>query len=184
MILDGFQCILKPGKFGYELQGVMDAELIPALEKQREELDSWCLSKVKNPKRAIRKHEPWEEVSEGKYHVKFRWKETDPVVVIVDSEGTPITDVNTPLYSGSKVKVAFKQKPYILKDGETYGTSLKLCAVQVIEAGSSAGVDMGDGTNEEAAALFGKSAGYKASEPNIDIPESVLPGAQDPDDDF
>ena len=35
---------------------------------------------------------------------------------IVDTEGTPITEDETPLYSGSKVKLAFFQKPYILKD--------------------------------------------------------------------
>ena len=51
------------------------------------------------------------------------------------------------------------------------------------QAGSSAGVDVGDSTsNEEAVALFAKQKGYKVDTPNVvnDIPESVLPG----DDDF
>ena len=52
------------------------------------------------------KPEPWEEVAEGKYKIKFSWKdETKPV--IVDTEGTPVTDENVPVYSGSKVKFAF-----------------------------------------------------------------------------
>ena len=91
--------------------------------------------------------------------------------------------MRTLLFSGSKVNLAFYQKPYILKDGVTYGTSLKLQAVQIISAGSSAGVDVGDSTsNEEAVALFAKQKGYKVDTPNVvnDIPESVLPG----DDDF
>ena len=78
--------------------------------------------------------------------------------------------------------MAFFQKPYILPDN-SYGTSLKLQAVQVIAAGSSAGVDVGATSPEEAAALFTKLAGFKVGEPNVivnDIPESVLPG----DDDF
>ena len=36
------------------------------------------------------------------------------VPVVVDTEGTQIKDTDTPVYSGSKVKLAFFQKPYIL----------------------------------------------------------------------
>ena len=42
---------------------------------------------------------------------------------VVDTEGTLIRK-STPVYSGSKVKLGFTQKPYILRDGVTYGTSL------------------------------------------------------------
>ena len=45
---------------------------------------------------------------------------------VVDTEGVQVTDPNTPVYSGATVKLAFYQKPYILRDGVTYGTSLKL----------------------------------------------------------
>ena len=95
----------------------------------------------------------------------------------MDTEGTVITDEETPLYSGSKVKLAFFQKPYILKDGVTYGTSLKLKAVQVVSLSSSAGVDTGDMDDVDVAALFGTTKGFKASEPNITP-------APDTDDDF
>ena len=74
------------------------------------------------------------------------------------------------------------RSPDVLKDGVTYGTRLVLQGVQVISAGSSAGVDAGTASQEDVASLFGKTEGFKVGEPNIitDIPESVLPG----DDDF
>jgi hypothetical protein len=71
------------------------------------------------------------------------------------------------MYSGSRVKLAFYQKPYILKDGVTYGTSLKLVGVQLVSLASSAGVDTGDMAAEDVAALFGTTQGFKASEPNV-----------------
>ena len=82
------------------------------------------------------------------------------------------------IYSGSRVKLAFRQKPYILRDGVTYGTSLKLVGVQVVSVGSSAGVDTGDLDETEVAALFGQTKGYKTSEPNV-TPSDTLD-----DDDF
>ena len=103
--------------------------------------------------------------------------ETKPPVV--DTEGTLITDENMPIYSGSKVKLAFYQKPYILKDGVTYGTSLKLKGVQVVSLSSSAGVDVGDMSDEDVADLFGKTSGFKVSEPNV-IPAD--PTNEDEDD--
>jgi hypothetical protein len=65
------------------------------------------------------------------------------------------------------VKLAFRQKPYILKDGITYGTSLKLVGIQVIALSNSAGVDSGDLGQDEVAALFGQTSGFKTGEPNI-----------------
>jgi hypothetical protein len=91
----------------------------------------------------------------------------------VDSEGTPITDVNLPVYSGSTVKLAFKQKPYVLRDGVTYGTSLKLAGIQIVSINGSAGVAAGNLGETEVAALFGQTKGYKTSEPNITIPQET-----------
>jgi hypothetical protein len=113
VVLEGYQAVMKPSKFGYSLGALVDDHLIELLEADRTETLKWAESKLKNPKRSVLKPEPWEEVSEGKYKVKFNWNdETRPPVV--DSEGTPITDESTPLYSGSKVKLAFRQKPYVL----------------------------------------------------------------------
>ena len=166
--LEGFQCIMKPSeKFhNYSLSAVVDSDMRDALEEDRVEALKWAEAKLKNPKRSVLKPEPWEEVAEGKYKVKFSWKaEAKPP--IVDTEGTPITDLDIPLYSGSQVKLAFYQKPYILKDGTTYGTSLKLVGIQVVSAKGAAGVDAGDLDSTEVAAMFGVTEGYKAGDPNV-----------------
>ena len=172
VVLEGYQAVLKPSKFGYSLSAIVDGALIERLEADRTETLKWAESKLKNPKRSTLKPEPWEEVSENQYKVKFSWnEETKPPVV--DTEGTPITDTNLPIYSGATVKLAFKQKPYILRDGVTYGTSLKLVGVQVVTLNSSAGVDAGDLDETEVAALFGQTKGFKANEPNITAPENT-----------
>ena len=70
------------------------------------------------------------------------------------------------LYAGSTVKLGFFQKPYILRDGVTYGSSLKLVGVQVVSVKSDgAGVDAGELDENQVADLFGKTSGFKASEP-------------------
>ena len=177
VVLEGYQAILKPSKFGYSLGALIDEKLVEVLEQDRTETIKWAESKLKNPKRSTLKPEPWEEVTEGKYQVKFSWNdETRPPVV--DSEGTLITNEDTPLYGGSKVKLAFHQKPYILKDGVTYGTSLKLVGVQVIALNTSAGVDTGDMDETDVAELFGKTTGFKAGDPNITSNDETT------DDDF
>ena len=166
VILEGYQAVLKPSKFGYSLATTVPQEIIDLLETDRVETLKWAESKLKNPKRSVCKPEPWEELSEGQYKIKFSWNDTNRPP-IVDTEGTPITDEGTPIYSGSKVKVAFYQKPYILKDGVTYGTTLKLVGVQIIALNSEAGVDTGDMNTEDVAALFGNTQGFKTSEPNV-----------------
>ena len=179
VVLDGYQAVMKPSKFGYSLSAVVNGSLVEALEEDREGNLKWAQSKLKNPKRATLKPEPWEEVAEDAYKVKFSWiDETKPP--IVDTEGTVITDTNLPIYSGSQVKLAFYQKPYILKDGVTYGTSLKLVGVQLVSINGEAGVDTGDMSTEDVAALFGTTKGYKSSEPNVQ-PTPVEDAAEDDD---
>ena len=176
VVLEGYQAVLKPSKFGYSLATVVDEDMVSKLEEDRAETLKWAESKLKNPKRSTLKPEPWEEVAEGKYKVKFSWNE-EMRPPVVDTEGQPVTDPETPIYSGSQVKVAFYQKPYILKDGVTYGTSLKLVGVQLVSLNSGAGVDTGDMAAEDVAALFGKTEGFKANDPSV----TVIPGS---DDDF
>ena len=168
VVLEGYQAILKPSKYGYSLATTVDQKMVDRLEEDRVEALRWAESKLKNPKRSTLKPEPWEEVAEGQYKIKFSWNE-EMKPPIVDTEGTPITDERTPLYSGSTVKLAFYQKPYVLKDGVTYGTSLKLQAVQVKTLNGQAGIDKGDMTAEDAAALFGTTSGFKQSAPNVSV---------------
>ena len=161
--LEGFQAILEPGKFGYSLSAVVDSSVVEKLETERTDVLKWAESKLKNPKRSTLKPEPWEEVATDKYKLKFSWNE-EKRPPVVDSEGLPVTDKKTPLYGGSTVKLGFYQKPYILRDGVTYGSSLKLVGVQVIELNKeAAGVDSGELDENEVADLFGKSEGFKAS---------------------
>ena len=164
--LEGFQAILSPSKFGYSLSAIVDENTVNKLETERAEVLKWAESKLKNPKRSTLKPEPWEEVAEGKYKLKFSWNE-DNRPPVVDTEGTQITDTKTPLYAGSTVKLGFYQKPYILRDGVTYGSSLKLVGVQVVSVKSDAGVDTGDMDVNEVAELFGKTSGFKPSDPNV-----------------
>ena len=97
---------------------------------------------------------------------------------MVDTEGTPVTDLNTPIYGGSTVKLAFYQKPYILKDGVTYGTSLKLVGVQVVELGGTTAGGEAELSDSAVAELFGKTDGFKADSP------AGLTSNDDDDDDF
>ena len=166
VVLEGYQAVLKPSKFGYSLAALVDQSMVDVLEDDRVESLKWAESKLKNPKRSTLKPEPWEEVTEGQYKIKFSWNE-EAKPPVVDTEGTVIADDNTPMYAGSRVKLAFYQKPYILRDGVTYGTSLKLVGVQLVSLNTAAGVDTGDMSTENVAALFGKTEGFKASEPNV-----------------
>jgi hypothetical protein len=172
VVLEGYQAVLKPSKFGYSLAALVDQSMVDVLEDDRVESLKWAESKLKNPKRSTLKPEPWEEVTEGQYKVKFSWNE-DSRPPVVDTEGTHITDDATPMYAGSRVKLAFYQKPYILRDGVTYGTSLKLVGVQLVSLNTAAGVDTGDMSTEDVAALFGKTEGFKAGEPNVTSTETT-----------
>ena len=169
--LDGFQAILKPGEWGYKLSALVDESLISKLEEERLSALEWAKSKAKNPKRVTIKPEPWEEIDnqKGSYHLRFSWRDGDKIIpVVVDTEGTQIKDTDTPVYSGSKVKLAFVQKPYVLPSGDI-GTSLKLKAVQIVSLNSGAGVvDTGDMSADQASELFGKTTGFKVEEPNVD----------------
>jgi len=161
--LEGYQAVLEPGKFGYSLSAVVDKDLVDSLESERTDVLRWAEGKLKNPKRSTLKPTPWEEIAEGKYKLKFSWSE-DKRPPVVDTEGTPLTDTKTPLYGGSIVKLGFYQKPYILRDGITYGSSLKLVGVQVVSVNSEAGVDAGELDATEVADLFGTTDGFKTGE--------------------
>ena len=179
--LEGFQAVLKPSKFGYSLKAIVGEDLISKLETERDDCLKWAESKLKNPKRSTLKPTPWEEVSKGKFTIKFSWSD-EKRPPVVDTEGTPIKDMDTPVYAGSKVKLGFTQKPYILRDGVTYGTSLKLSGVQVVSIQSEVGVDTGDLDEQGAAELFGSTAGFKTSEPNV-TPDTT-PSSVELEDDF
>ena len=81
--------------------------------------------------------------------------------------------------------MAFYQKPYILRDGVTYGSSLKLVGIQVVSVKGEAGVDTGDLGANEVAELFGTTSGFKTADPNVSCePCSMDPPDIDDEDDF
>ena len=168
VLLEGFQSILKLSQYGkYNLAALLPDDVVEKLEAGREDELKYQKSRLKNPKRCTIKPEPWMEVSNGKTQAKFAWKEgKEPP--IVDTEGTLITDENLPLYSGSKVKLAFTQTGYTLKDGETIGTRLVLQGIQVVALSGGAGIDVGDMDADDLTNLFGTTKGYKAAEPNVE----------------
>lgn len=180
VVLEGYQAVMKASKFGFSLKAIVDEDMADKLDQDRVESLKWAESKLKNPKRSTLKPEPWEEVAEGKYTIKFSWNEENKPPV-VDTKGTPVTDENIPVYSGSQVKLAFYQKPYILRDGITYGTSLKLLGIQLVSLNGAAGVDTGDMSTTEVAALFGSTEGFTSGEPNVQPTERVTEG-EDMDD--
>ena len=179
--LEGFQAVLEPSKFGYSLGAVVGNDVIEMLETERAEVLKWAESKLKNPKRSTLKPEPWEEVADGKYKIKFSWNE-EKRPPVVDTEGSPLTDTKTPLYAGSTVKLGFYQKPYILRDGVTYGSSLKLVGVQVVSVKGEAGVDTGDLDAAEVAELFGTTSGFKTADPNVTPTPAI--NAEEEEEDF
>ena len=180
VVLEGYQAVLKPSQYGYSLKAVVGKELIDELEEERIDCLKWAESKLKNPKRSTLRPEPWEEVADGKYIVKFSWNE-EKRPPVVDSEGVLIKDDTTPVYEGSMVKLGFIQKPYLLRDGVTYGTSLKLAGVQVVSLNSGAGIDSGYLDETAVAELFGTCKGYKADDPNV---TSTPAETVNEDDDF
>ena len=180
VVLEGFQAVLRPSQYGYSLKAVVDKKLIDDLEEERVDALKWAESKLKKPaNRCVLRPEPWEEVAKGKYIIKFSWNE-EKKPPIVDTEGVQITDENTPVYEGSLVKLGFVQIPYLLKDGVTYGTSLKLAGLQIVSLNSGAGVDSGDLNESAVAELFGTCNGYKANDPNV----TITPTSPTEDDDF
>ena len=164
VILEGFQAILAPGEWGHKLAALIPKSLVDELEEERESCLEWAKTKAKKRNRVTVKHPAWEELDNdsGMYQIKFSWKPDDKIVpTVVDTEGTLITDKDTPLYSGSKVKLAFVQKPYCLPD-DTIGSSVKLKCIQVVSLNNSAGLkDEGNLTPEDAQTLFGIAKGLR-----------------------
>ena len=165
VLLDGYQAVLKPSKFGYSLSAVVGEELASGLEEDRKLALEWAEEKLKDKRRSCLKPEFWAEVSEGSYKIKFSWnEETKPA--IMDSSLEEITNPELPLFSGSKVKLMFYQKPYILKDGITYGTSLKLLLVQVISLSINLDAERKEPDFASVAKKFGVCEGFRQAAVN------------------
>ena len=162
VVLEGYQAILKPSKFGYSLEALLNAATWKeTLEANRMVCLEWCEKHIKNPKGKCLKSEPWEETEEGKLKIKFSWNE-EHKPALMDTDCLPITKTDLPLLAGCKVMIAFYQKPYLLRDNKTYGTSLKLLGIQVVDIPAPVN-DVNDVSFDDIAKLFGKRDGFKQS---------------------
>jgi hypothetical protein len=133
VVLDGFQAILKPAEYGFGVQVAVGKEMFDQLVADREKLMADLVFKIdpKKLKRMVVKPEPWEEIAEDTFRLKFSW-DAKKKPVIIDSVGTVLDDPSIKIYNGSLVKVSFYQKGYMMPD--SYGTSIKILGLQVIEA--------------------------------------------------
>ena len=55
VVLEGYQAVMKPSKFGYSLSAIVDQEMVDQLESDRSSTLEWAVSKLKNPKRSVLK---------------------------------------------------------------------------------------------------------------------------------
>lgn len=168
VILEGYQSVLQVSQYGnHQLEAILGDDLIDVLESDRMGGLEWARSKCKNPDKAKLNDEPWKEVADGKYKTRFTWKPED-MPVVVDTEGTPVTDDTINLMNGSKVKIAFWQKPYRLPS-DTIGTKLILTAIQIVSVSGGAGISIGDDDEIDAAALFGTTTGFKQTGKSVEV---------------
>ena len=63
------------------------------------------------------------------------------MVPLFDARGKRIEDI---VFSGSKIKVSFSVRPYLVESSKSIGVSLDLNAVQVIELAEGGAAEAGD----------------------------------------
>ena len=51
VVLEGYQAVMKPSKFGYSLSAIVGQDIVDQLEDDRVETLKWAESKLKNPSR-------------------------------------------------------------------------------------------------------------------------------------
>ena len=120
VVLEGYQAVMKPSQYGYSLRAVVGQDLIDKLEEERTDCLKWAESKLKNPKRSSLKPEPWEEVSDGKYIIKFSWSEDKrpPVVDTGDLDQAGVAELfgKTSGYKANEPNVEAAGTPASVED--------------------------------------------------------------------
>jgi hypothetical protein len=171
--LSGFIRIDEPNQFGCTFEYSIPAETIKEMEVDREELLSWCRSKLPNATKV--RDVPWGEGGPIKYqYLQKDSKSPNPAVVWVDSAGTPLDkEVLKSVREGTKVRLIVQQKPNPYAD--KIGTKLIVLGAEVLELHTGSIVDSGTLTPSDVAALFAAAPvaqGYKVSEPQVRVIES------------
>ena len=151
-----------------------DAATLEQAEKDREELLKWAKSKATG--RVQEAMTPWDDEGLCKYTYGAGdgSRKGKPEPIFVDSDGEVIDrNILKDVRRGTKVRLIVQQKPYSM--GPNVGTSLRVLGVQIIELATGNGaVDSGDMSVDDVAALFGKTDGYKASEPAVRKAEDTV----------
>jgi len=174
--LEGFINVFEDsGKFNNRTFAYkFDAETLSQAEKDREEFLKWAKSKATG--RVQEAMTPWDDEGLCKYTYGAGdgSRKGKPEPIFVDSDGEVIErSVLKDVRRGTKVRLIVQQKPYSM--GPNVGTSLRVLGVQIIELATGNGaVDSGDMSVDDVAALFGKTDGYKASEPAVRKAEDTV----------
>ena len=156
--LHGYQAVFKPSKFGYSMAGLVNQEVIDELEVDRKHKLKEAEIMLNNVKRSVLKPEPWEEVTDGIYRIKFTWDEEHKPFAF-DCDLNQLTDPDIPMHEGAQTIVKFKQKSYVYQDRSTYGTTLKLVGFQVLRLTA---VDEIGQSVDEVRKLFKKREGFNS----------------------
>ena len=161
--LEGFINVGEPsGKFNsccFSFR--LTPEVLEQAEQDREELLEWVNTKA-DPRRTALNPAKWDEERLVKYSFDGETGRARPV--FVDTNGDPVPlEVLKGVYRGTRVKLAVQQVPYTKP---ARGTTLKVLGVQIVELATGNGaVDSGSLTVADVVDMFGKSDGYKASDP-------------------
>ena len=177
--LDGYINALRPsGKFNNcTISFRIPPELLATFDEQHDKCLAWGNHKL-NGKRHEKALPKWDE--DGLVKVSYAGDSTHPMFPWLDTNGDPI-DLDTPIWKGTVVRLIVDVRPYVY--GNKAGSSLKVRGAQVIKLVSSGnGSDAGELDEEDVAALFGKTEGFKADSPNYQPPEDADLGDPDEDD--
>ena len=179
--LEGYTNALVPsGKFNNCTIGFkIPNELLPEFDEMHEKCLQWGANKF-NGKRHEKALPKWEE--DGFVKVSYGGDSNSPMFPWVDAEGEPL-DPSTQIWKGTVVRLIVDVRPYVY--AQKAGSSLKVRGAQIIKLVSSGGgSDAGGLDADEVANLFGKTDGFKASDPNYNPPEDIDSDSPDGDDEI
>jgi hypothetical protein len=166
--LEGYINALKPsGKFNNCcISFKIPPELLPDLDEHHDKCLAWGANKL-NGKRHEKALPKWDE--DGLVKVSYNGPNSAPMFPWIDTDGNPI-DPDTQIWKGTVVRLIVDVKPYVY--GNKAGSSFKVRGAQVIKLVSSGGgSDAGELDEEDVAALFGTTDGFKANSPNYQPPQ-------------
>lgn len=120
----------------------------------------------------------WDDTGLVKY--SYGGDSNNPMFPWVDTDGVPI-DLDTQIWKGTVVRLIVDLRPYQM--ATKVGCSFKVRGAQVIKLVSGGGSDSGGLDESGVAAVFGKTEGFKVSNPSFEPNEDPGDGPADYDTD-